>query len=211
MKREQFAFLVGGLVFGILIGFGSYHAIHTTPSLDSTQTTQTGAPEPRGPRAPTQTGGPGGNAGAPMVARINEMKRILQDRPDDDAVLLALGNAYYDAAMWDQAVGYYERVVELKPGPDVLTDLGVCYRGLRDFDKALETFARANEMEPRHWQSLYNTVIVAVMDVGRVDVARQALDAMQAIEPRPAELDQGRIDQLGELIERAADAGNEPS
>ena len=59
-----------------------------------------------------------------MVARLNQLKRLLQENPEDDQVLMALANAYYDAAMWDQAAGYYERGVELKPGPAALTDLG---------------------------------------------------------------------------------------
>ena len=208
MKREQFAFLVGGLAFGILIGFGSYHAIHTSPALDGSEMAAPEATTPRGPRAPTQTGGPNSGGGAPMVAEINKLKRRLQNEPKNGALLLTLGNMYYDAAMWDQAAGYYERVVELEPGADVLTDLGVCYRGLRDYDKALAAFSRANELEPTHWQSLYNTVIVAVMDVGRFEVAREALESMQTIEPRPRELDPSKLEQLRELIEHAATANS---
>jgi len=202
MTREQFAFLVGGLVFGILIGFGSYHAIHTSPALAGPAM----AASMPAPSAAAPGPDPNADGGAPMVKKINELKRMLQDDPDNDMVLRALGNAYYDAAMWDQARGYYERVAELKPSADLLTDLGVCYRGLKNYDKALESFARASELDPTHWQSLYNTVIVAVMDVGRFDVARDALAAMQAIEPRPAELDPDRLEQLRGLIEHAASA-----
>ena len=134
---------------------------------------------------------------------------MLQNEPENHRVMLALANIYYDAAMWDQAAGYYERVIE--PGPDTLTDLGVCYRGLRQFDRALDAFSRANEMEPAHWQSLYNTVIVAIYDVQRFDVAQQALQSMQSIEPRPAGLDSGRLQQLRELIDTRAAAAEDPS
>lgn len=202
MKREHFAFLIGGLAFGVLIGFGTYHAVNTTPDLD--QAGQEMAADPRGPRAPTQTGGPNAGGGAPMVARVNELKRMLQQDPENAQVLLALANIYYDAAMWEQAAGYYERVVELEPDPDALTDLGVCYRGLQQFDKALEIFARAHQLDPAHWQSLYNTVVVAGLDLGRVDEARRALDAIEAIEPRPPGLEQARLNQLRDILERAA-------
>jgi tetratricopeptide (TPR) repeat protein len=211
MTREHVAFLIGGLVFGVLIGFGSYHAVHTLPSLDQAVVENPTAPSPAGPRAPTQQGGPNAAGGAPMVARINELKRMLQNEPENHRVMLALANIYYDAAMWDQASGFYERVIELEPGPDTLTDLGVCYRGLRQFDKALDAFTRANEMQPAHWQSLYNTVIVAVYDVQRFDLAQQALQSMQAIEPRPAGLDAGRLQQLKELIDSRAAAAEKPS
>ena len=46
MKRDQFLFLLGGLAFGILIGFGSYHAIHETPQLDG-QAANAAPPAPR--------------------------------------------------------------------------------------------------------------------------------------------------------------------
>jgi len=206
MKREQFAFLIGGLAFGILIGLGSYHAVHTSPVLDASATGMAQVPSPAGPQSPTQMGGPNAEGGAPMVARVNQLKRMLQDDPENHEVLLSLGNAYYDAAMWDQAAGYYVRVAEIEPNADLLTDLGVCYRGMREFDKALAEFARATEVDPAHWQALYNTVIVAVMDVGRYDVAREALQSMQALDPRPTELDPDRMRQLRELIEHAATA-----
>jgi len=209
MKRENLAFLVAGLAFGVLIGFGSYHAVHSTPTLDDAPPTVS-APSPQGPMAPTQTGGPNAAGGAPMVARVNELKRMLQEKPDDPQVLLALANLHYDAAMWEQAAGYYERVAQIEPNADMLTDLGVCYRGLRQFDKAIETFARANEQDPTHWQSLYNTVIVAGFDTDRIEIARQALASMEAIEPQPPELEPARLQHLREMLDQAARAA-EPS
>jgi len=211
VNRQNFAFLIGGLAFGILIGFGTYHTFQTRPELDARAESQAASTDPRGPRAMTQMADPNADGGAPMVARVNELKRMLQERPNDSQVLLALANIYYDAAMWEQAAGYYERVAELNPDPDGLTDLGVCYRALRRFDDALAMFARANELDPRHWQSLYNTVVVAALDVGRVDLAKQALAAMEAIEPRPVELQQARLEQMREILERAASPVQRPS
>jgi tetratricopeptide (TPR) repeat protein len=206
MTREHGMFLAGGLAFGILIGFGSYHAIQTSPSLAHGPAEGASIPAPQGPSAPTQLG-PNTEGGAPMVARVNELKRMLQESPNDDQVLLKLANLYYDAAMWDQAAGYYERVAEIvPPSADLLTDLGVCYRGTGRFDEALATFDRANTLEPTHWQSLYNTVVVAAFDVNRLELANEALDAMEAIDPRPSELDQGRLDQLREMLRSAAAA-----
>ena len=49
-----------------------------------------------------------------------------------------------------------------------------------------------------------------MLDVGRLEVARQALDSMRAIQSRSPELDSGRLERLSELIERAANS-QEPS
>jgi hypothetical protein len=203
MKRDHFLFLAAGLVFGILVGFGAYHAVYTTPSLDPARPGDATTPPPR---APAPMGG--SPAGAPMGLRIEQLKRALEQDPDDDRALLALANLHYDAAMWQQAAAYYERVVELAPNADVLTDLGVCYRELRAFDRALEAFARAQELDSGHWQSLHNTVVVATYDVARFDLARSALETMEALDPRPPGLDQARLDQLREAVEiMAKEAG----
>jgi tetratricopeptide (TPR) repeat protein len=203
MKRDQFLFLIGGLAFGILIGLGSYHAIHSTPALDPTLPSESAA---QTPRAPAQTDDPNAGGGAPMVERVNQLKRMLQENPNNVQVLRALADMHYDAAMWQQAAGYYERAAELEPNADVLTDLGVCYRGLREFDRALEAFARAHELDPGHWQSLYNTVIVAAHDIGRFDLAEQALATMAAIDPPPPDLDQTLLDRLRESVAALAQA-----
>ncbi len=211
MTREHLMFLFGGLAFGILIGFGSYHAIHTAPSLAQAPIGGGAVPAPQGPPAPTQIG-PNAEGGAPMVAMVNRLKRMLQESPNDDQVLLKLANLYHDAAMWEQAAGYYERVVELvAPNADTLTDLGVCYRGLRQFDEALAAFDRAHSLDPAHWQSLYNTVVVAGFDVKRLELALQALDAMESIDPRPSELDAARLQRLREMLEPAAATPGESS
>ena len=211
MTREHVMFLFGGLAFGILIGFGSYHAIHTAPKLEQASVGGGAVPAPQGPPAPTQLG-PNAQGGAPMVAVVNQLKRLLQESPNDDQVLLKLANLYHDAAMWEQAVGYYERVLELAPpNADLLTDLGVCYRGLRRFDEALATFERANQLDPSHWQSLYNTVVVAGFDVNRFELALGALDAMESIDPRPSELDAVRLERLRERLQSAAATREESS
>ena len=210
MNREQLAFLLGGLAFGVLIGFAGHRALEVPPLDDSAPAGQQ-ASGPRGPRAMTQTTDPNAGGGAPMVARINQLKAQLQQDPQDARTLAELASLYYDAAMWEPAAGYYERAVAIVPDPDLLTDLGVCYRGLRQFDKALETFARAHAMDPSHWQSLYNTVVVAAYDAGRADLARQALDKMELMSPRPPELEPARMQQLREIVERLARGAGAPS
>ncbi len=211
MTREHVMFLFGGLAFGILIGFGSYHAIHTAPSLTQAAIGGGAVPAPQGPPAPTQLG-PNAEGGAPMVATVNRLKRMLQESPNDVPVLLKLANLYHDAAMWEPAAGYYARVVELEPpNADTLTDLGVCYRGLRRFDEALAAFERAHNLDPAHWQSLYNTVVVAGFDVNRLELAQEALDAMESIDPRPSELDAARLQRLREMLQSVADTRGESS
>jgi len=203
MNKEHMAFLFGGLAFGILIGFGAYHAVQSRPELGPTAAGGGTAAAPRGPMAPTQVG-PNAGGGAPMVAEINRLKGMLQDDPENGQILMRLANIYHDGAMWQQAVGYYERAIAVMPeNPDVLTDLGVCYRGMNEHEKALGLFERAQEVNPKHWQSLYNIVVVAGFDLDRADEAFKAIDKMESMDQRPPEIDQSRLDNLRHAVEQA--------
>ena len=101
--------------------------------------------------------------------------------PGDRDLVVRLGNFHYDRAQWSLAVGWYDRALELAPDdPNVLTDRGYCLRKLGDGEGALASFARANEIDPSHWKSLYNTVVVAGLELGRFDEARDALAKLEA-------------------------------
>jgi Tfp pilus assembly protein PilF len=205
MKKENLVFLAGGLAFGFLIGFGVYHTVGTQPRLDGATTGMTGA-APAGPPAPGQTGG-----GAPMVAEINELKRLLQNDPDNFQALVRLGNLHYDVRMWEQAAGYYERAVEVEPGnADVRTDLGVCYRNMGRFDEALNAFTAAHKADPQHFQSLFNIVVVAGIDLGEYEVADEAMRVLEAMDPPPPRLDELRAALESARTQRAA-GGEEAS
>ena len=204
MKREQLAFLVGGLAFGFLLGFGVYHAWYASPQ-------QQGAspfanPVTNAPQSMPAAGQPP-PAAAPMMAEINELKRQLQQDPKSLPVLVRLGNLYFDVQMWDQAAGYYEKAVEVQPDdPDLLTDLGTTYRGMGQLDRALDTFGRASALDPTHFQSLFNTVIVAGFDLGQFDRAEQAMHALEALSPPPPRLAELRA-ALDEARARSREGG----
>lgn len=191
MKRDNVAYLAGGLAFGFVFGFGFFHTLAWRPELQ--MAAGGGASEaiarPAGPMAPTQTGptapaeGPPAGA-APMIAKINDLKRRLQSDPKDAVAAIELANIYHDVGMYPQAVGFYEQALAIRPDdPDVLTDLGICYQSMRDNDRALALFAQAQAIDPKHWQSLYNSIVVMAFQVGRLDEADAALRRLESIQP----------------------------
>ena len=187
MKREHLAFLVAGLAFGFLFGFGLFRAIATRPGAAPSQASAE-IPAPAGPAAPTETVNgamaAGGAGGAPMMAEINALKDRVTKNPKDAQAWTRLGNIYHDARMYGQALDFYKRVLELSPNDaNVLTDSGICYQEMQQYDKALEMFARAQKADPSNWQSLYNTVVVAGLGLGRFDVADPALARLQQLRP----------------------------
>ena len=208
MKKDHLAFLLAGLAFGFLIGFGVFHVRSNAPGQERGADARAGESGPRGPMAPTQVGSPNpATGGGPMVAEINALKERLTRDPKDLAALVRLANLHHDVGMWPQAVSYYERALEIEADdPDLLTDLGICYRGMQRFDDALAKIERASAVDSKHWQSLYNIVIVEAFDLHRFDRAQAALRRLEQFDPPPPNLTElrRRVDQAAAQGPRAS-------
>ncbi|MCE7958686.1 MAG: tetratricopeptide repeat protein, partial [Acidobacteria bacterium ACB2] len=111
------------------------------------------------------------------------------------ALLVRLGNAAFDADEHRLAVRAYERALALK-GDDanVLTDVGVSYRSLGDLDKALASFEKALQVEPDHWQAVFNQVIVYGIDRGDRKKGLELLDRLKKLKGKFPEIPP--LDQL---------------
>jgi tetratricopeptide (TPR) repeat protein len=98
------------------------------------------------------------------------------------------------------AVDSYERALKINSDDagvsNVLTDLGVSYRKMNNVDKALECFDRALAKDPKHWQALFNSVIVYGIDKNDKPKAREVLSRLKKEQPgNPA------VDRLEALLE----------
>jgi tetratricopeptide (TPR) repeat protein len=96
---------------------------------------------------------------------IDEYESILAGDPNNFAATIALGNAYFDAGQWKQAIQHYERALLLDPSntdviADVITDMGTCYRNLGMPGRAIAEYERALKIEPTHQNALFNLGIV---------------------------------------------------
>lgn len=110
--------------------------------------------------------------------------------PQNADVELQLGNALYDASDWKAAAEAYEKALPKKgTDPNVLTDLGSCYRNLGRFDDALEMYGRAQAAQPSHAQSLLNTLLVYLFDLKDPARAQQTFDRLKKEHPDVPHLD----------------------
>lgn len=115
---------------------------------------------------------------------LQDAEAAARMKPGDRDALVHLGNAAYDAREFAQAVDAYEKALKLQPNDaNVLTDLGTAYRNEGEVDKALESFRKARAVDPKHWQSLYNEVIVLAADKGDAAGARAAFEKLKAEQP----------------------------
>ncbi|HKH49851.1 MAG TPA: DUF2059 domain-containing protein [Thermoanaerobaculia bacterium] len=97
---------------------------------------------------------------------------------------LARANQFYDKGQWEEAKNAFLEYLEESP-EDVraMADLGVCYKELGDYNRALRNFDRALVLDPGHWQALYNKIIVLGFHVGKKDEAKKLMRDLRRQQP----------------------------
>ena len=197
MKRESIVFLVSGTVFGLFMGviLGDRWAVG-----------RRAAPPPTTTTAAAESGNAGAAVGPRAVdeARVRDLTAAAEQNASDAVPRIALGNLYFDAERFEDAITWYEAALELDSrNVDARTDLGVSYYYTNQPDRALEQFDYSLSIDPRHTKTMLNMGIVRAF--GKQDLlgasaaweqvvaiapespegraARQALDSMNAAHP----------------------------
>jgi tetratricopeptide (TPR) repeat protein len=119
--------------------------------------------------------------------------------PKNVQAWIQLGNDFFDSQQAQKAIEAYGRALELKPNDaDVITDQGIMYRALGQYDKAVANFDRANKVVPTHVQSLYNKGVVYAHDLKDPKKAMEAWNRVIQIAPQSDQARQARqgIDEL---------------
>jgi cytochrome c-type biogenesis protein CcmH/NrfG len=166
--------VVVGVVLLVAIGaywLGSSRGSQVAPPMPGAPTA--GLPPGAGP-PPGMAQGPLPQVGTPPGAapdfqtqqRIAIAEQLVKKEPKNVQAWIQLGNDYFDTHQAQKSVDAYSKALALKPNdPDVLTDQGVMYRELHAYDKAVANFEKANQVDPRHVQSLYNLGVVWAYDL----------------------------------------------
>ena len=203
MTRDAVIFGISGTFFGLLVGWiiGSQQGV-AKPGAVAPATTQA---------APAS---PGNQPTPPPVdlQRVTALEQQVKARPADAALRAELGNLYFDAERFDQAIPWYEAAFKLN-GKDVnvSTDLAVCYYYTNDADRALAQIGRSLAIDPRHAKTLLNQGIIRAF--GKQDLAG-ALESWELVvkyapdSPEAARAKQG-IDGLKSA--HAGDTGTAPA
>jgi tetratricopeptide (TPR) repeat protein len=95
-----------------------------------------------------------------------------------------LGDLYFDAERYDDAISWYANALKLAPNNvEVSTDLGVSYYYTNQTDKALAQFSHSLTIDPKHTKTLLNVGIVRAFGKQDLDGAQDAWQ--QAIQVAP--------------------------
>lgn len=173
MKSESIAYAVAGILFGLIAGWiiGSQQAALRQP----TAAAQVAAPANQG------TG-----AALPVLdqAKVNAFSTLAERDPSSAEPRVELGNLYFDAERYDEAIKWYSDALKLSPNQvNVSTDLGVSYYYTNQPDKALEQFDRSLKLDPTHAKTLLNMGIVKAFGKQDLDGAMQAWEQVIKLSP----------------------------
>ena len=143
------------LVLGVALGYLFRGSASPDASIASAATASTSsAPQGAAQQDPAQMKAMLDKATAPLLEAI-------KNNPNDLESIVGLGNVYYDAQQYSQAIHYYEQALQLRPeNADVITDLGTAYWYTGDADKAIAQFKRSLKIRPNHAATLFNLGIV---------------------------------------------------
>lgn len=176
MRADSIAFAISGMLFGVIVGWilGSQQSAGFAPP-----------PAAASAAAPAAAGEGGRPPAAPLdEARARELVAAASNAPDDPAPRVQLGNLYFDAERYTDAVEWYEQALRLKPNDaNVSTDLGVAYYYTDQPDKAIAQFEQSLKVDPKHTKTMLNMGIVKAF--GKQDLAGASAAWQQVIATAP--------------------------
>jgi len=188
MKSDAIAFGIAGVAFGLIAGWiiGSQQA-----------TVGRGAAQPPAATASTAP------AAAPAAAtldenKVNAYKSVAEREPTNPKPRVELGNIFFDAERYDDAIKWYGDALKLDPKDvNVSTDLGVSYYYTNQPDKALAQFDQSLKIDPKHAKTILNVGIVKAFGKQDLEGAQQAWQQVIQLAPDSPE---------GQAAKRALDS-----
>jgi tetratricopeptide (TPR) repeat protein len=200
MKSDAVAFGIAGVLFGLIAGWiiGSQQAVARPP-----------AAAPVAPQAAS------GSAAAPRAAvlddtQVNALKTVAEKEASNPTPRVQLGNLYFDAERYDDAIKWYGDALKLAPNDvNVSTDLGVSYYYSNQPDKALTQFDGSLKLDPKHAKTLLNVGIVKAFGKQDLEGAEAAWKQVVATAPDGPEGQAARR-ALDSLTSAHAGVGKKP-
>lgn len=151
VSKDSLVVGIAGVFFGVLVGW--------------IIGTQQGSGRPA--TAPVAAAAPAAQASSSQQAppldesRASSLKTTAQQNPSDATTRIELGNMYFDAGRFSEAIDWYQQALKIQPkNVNVSTDLGIAYYYMNDPDKALAQFDRSLAIDPTHAKTLLNIGIV---------------------------------------------------
>ena len=98
-------------------------------------------------------------------AQAQPLLAQLKGDPNNAELLYKIGNLYYDAQQYPEAVKYYERALRIDPkATDVRTDMATAYHFMGESDRAIKEYDEVLKIDGKHANALFNEGMVKWQD-----------------------------------------------
>jgi tetratricopeptide (TPR) repeat protein len=191
MKLESIVFAIAGVFFGLITGWiiGSQQASLSPRSTAARNVVGSASP------APAPSASPPGTP-APAIldeTKVQALRNVVERDPKNAVARSQLGNLYYDAGRYADAIKWYSESLAINPNDaDVSTDLGVSYYYSNQPDLALKQLEHSLKVDPRHAKTLLNMGVVRAFGKRDLEGATEAWRRLVEIAPESPEGRQAR-------------------
>ncbi len=176
MKKET---VILAIVIAFLVGFIAGATVAILKGTKGERTAMVQKPQVASKPSP-----PPGPDPMEVSLKIKTLKDIVKKDPKNLPAWVELGNLYFDSEQPKEAIEAYSQYLAIKPdNPDVRTDMGIMYRKLGDFDRAIEEFRKAAQIDPKHINSRYNIGLVLLHDKQDIKGAVKAWEDYLKVDP----------------------------
>lgn len=119
----------------------------------------------------------------------------LKSDPKNPTLLYQIGNLYYDAQQYPEAVKYYEDSLKVDPkATDVRTDMATAYHLMGQPDRAIQEYDAVLKIDGKHANALFNEGMVKWQD--KMDLAGAIVSWKRLLEVHPDYPQRDRVQQL---------------
>ena len=179
MKAESIVYAIAGMCFGIILGW--IIATQQQPARAVPPVTQVASET----QQPSQSASSSGQQAKVLdQARVQQLTTILNSDPKNAGAAVQLGNTYFDAEQYPEAIDWYQKALAIDPkNADASTDLGVSYYYTKRTDEALKQFENSLRIDPKHTKTLLNKGIVLAF--GKQDMNGAAESWRKVVELAP--------------------------
>jgi tetratricopeptide (TPR) repeat protein len=180
MRADSIVFAVAGVLFGVIVGW-------VLGSQQARSSVRVAAPVAQSQPA-GQTTQQSSRAVPLDQERAKALEAVALQNPKDAQPRVQLGNMYFDAEQYPQAITWYEQAFALeRKDANLSTDLGVAYYYTNQPDRALTQFEHSLSINPKHTKTLLNMGIVRAFGKQDLEGAAKAWEQVVAIDPNSQE------------------------
>jgi tetratricopeptide (TPR) repeat protein len=146
---------------------------------------------------------PGGGVQQPTVEQLRQMAdtqaqpllKQLESDPKNSVLLYQIGNLYYDAQQYPEAVKYYDNSLKIDPkATDVRTDMATAYHLMGQPDRAIQEYDAVLKIDGKHANALFNEGMVKWQD--KMDFSGAIALWKRLLEVHPDYAQRDRVEKL---------------